>query len=67
MVKRVTQTGKITLLSKDDRAYLAKFRKSSKLHVDKVTRTQKLAMKELVDAGIYETNGRMRKQYRSIA
>lgn len=67
MQKRVKKTGEATLLSKDDRAYLARFRKSSKQHVDKVTKTQKLAMKELIDAGIYETSGRLRKQYRSVA
>ncbi len=54
-------------LGKGDRACIADFSRSSKRHVDKVTRTQKLAMKELVDAGIYEKSGRLRKQYRSVA
>ena len=67
MLKRVKKTGGTTLLSKDDRAYLASFRKSSKRHVDKVTKTPALAMKELVDAGIYEKSGKLRKQYRSVA
>jgi len=67
MVKRVAKSGTTTLLSKDDRAYLTKFRKSSKDHVDKVTRTRAGAMKELIDAGIYGADRKLKKQYRSVA
>lgn len=67
MLKRVKKLGSTTLLSKDDRAYLENFRRYSKRHVDKVTRTPELAMQELVDAGIYEKNGKLSKQYRTVA
>lgn len=55
------------MLSKDDRAYLTEFRASSKSHVDKVTRSRAAAMKELIDAGIYGTDRKLKKQYRSVA
>jgi hypothetical protein len=64
MFKRVTRTESSTLLSKDDRAFLTSFRKSSKRHVNKVTQTRAKAMQELIDAGIYETNGKLSKKYR---
>jgi hypothetical protein len=67
MVKRVAKTGTTTLLSKDDRAYLRAFEKSSQSHVKKVTRTRETAMQELIDAGIYSPNRKLRKQYRSVA
>jgi Spy/CpxP family protein refolding chaperone len=67
MLKRVPKFGQITLLTKDDRAFIAEFRKSSQSHVDKVTQTKESAMKELVDAGIYDRRGKLRKQYRSVA
>ena len=67
MQKRATKNGKAILFTKADRAFIAAFRKSSKSHVDKVTRTRESAMKELVDAGIYDTRGKLRKQYRSVA
>jgi Spy/CpxP family protein refolding chaperone len=66
MLKRATKTGQI-LLTKADRAYIADFRKSSQSHVDKVTKTKESAVKELVDAGIYDRRGKLRKQYRSVA
>jgi len=65
MPKRATKTA--ILFTKADRAFIADFRKSSKLHVDKVTRTKASAMKELVNAGIYDSRGKLRKQYRSVA
>jgi hypothetical protein len=64
MFKGVTKTESSTLLSKDDRAFLTSFRKSSKRHVNKVTQTRAKAMQELIDAGIYETNGKLSKKYR---
>jgi hypothetical protein len=67
MVKRVAQSGTTTLLSKDDRAYLSAFEKAAQRHVDKVTRTPEAAMQELIDAGIYGTNRKLKKQYRSVA
>lgn len=67
MVKRVAKSGSTTLLTKEDRAYLRSFRETSKSHVEKVTRTRATAMKELVDAGIYGSNRKLRKQYRSVA
>jgi hypothetical protein len=67
MLKRVTKAGSSILLSKEDRAYLTKFRKSSKKHVDEVTRSKQAAMRELVEAGIYGANGKLKKQYRSVA
>jgi hypothetical protein len=67
MVKRVAQSGTTTLLSRDDRAYLTKFRNASKIHVDRVTRTRAAAMQELIDAGIYGTDKKLKKQYRSVA
>jgi hypothetical protein len=67
MVKRVAKTGNTTLLSKDDRAYLGAFEKASQRHVKKVTRTRETAMQELIDAGIYGSNRKLKKQYRSVA
>jgi hypothetical protein len=67
MVKRVASTGSITLLSKEDRAYLRAFRQAARRHVKKVTRTPEAAMQELIDAGIYTPGGKLRKQYRSVA
>jgi hypothetical protein len=67
MVKRVAQSGTTVLLSKGDRAYLTEFRRASKNHVNKVTRTRETAMKELIDAGIYGTDRKLKKQYRSVA
>jgi hypothetical protein len=67
MVKRIAKSGSITLLSKDDRAYLAAFKKSSRAHVREVTKTRESAVQELVDAGIYGANGKLKKQYRSVA
>jgi hypothetical protein len=67
MVKRIAKSGSITLLSKDDRASLAAFERTSQAHVDKVTRTRASAVKELVDAGIYGSDGKLKKQYRSVA
>ena len=67
MVKRVTKPSSITLLSREDRAYLRSFRRSSQRHVEKVTRTRESAMQELIDAGIYGADRRLRKQYRSVA
>ncbi len=67
MVKRIAKSGSITLLSKDDRASLSTFKRTSQAHVDKVTRTRASAVKELVDAGIYGTDGKLKKQYRSVA
>ena len=67
MVKRVTKPSSKTLLSKEDRAYLRSFRRTSRTHVEKVTRTRESAMQELIDAGIYGRDGKLRKQYRSIA
>jgi len=67
MLKSAKKTETITLLTKTDRAVIAEFRKSSKLHVDRVTKTRASAMKELVDAGIYDSKGKLRKQYRPVA
>ncbi|WP_157477650.1 hypothetical protein [Granulicella tundricola] len=67
MPKSVKTTAKTGLLTKADRAFIADFSKSSQSHVDKVTRTKALAMKELVDAGIYDVHGKLRKRYRSVA
>lgn len=64
MFKRVTKTESTTLLSKDDRAFLTSFRKSSKRYVNKVTRTRASAIQELIDAGIFDTNGKLSKRYR---
>jgi len=67
MLKDAKKTETITLLTKADRAVIAEFRKSSKSHVDRVARTKESAMKELVDAGIYDRKGKLRKQYRPVA
>lgn len=67
MVKRSAKTGSISLLSKEDRVFLADFRKAAKNHVDRVVRTRETAMKELIDAGIYGKNGKLTKRYRSVA
>lgn len=67
MLKTAKKAERVILLTKADRAFIADFRKSSKSHVDRVTKTKESAMKELVDAGIYDTKGRLRKQYRSVA
>ena len=67
MAKRTNQPGTTTLLSKTDRASLTAFRKSSQAHVKRVTKTPAAALQELVDAGIYDRSGKLRKQYRSVA
>ena len=64
MMLRVNKFASKTLLSRADRAYLAKIRKTSKLHVKQVTLTPDLAFQELVDAGIYQADGKLAKQYR---
>lgn len=64
MFKRVIKPEGTTLLSKDDRAFLTSFRKSSKRYVNKVTRNRESAMQELIDAGIYDANGKLSKRYR---
>jgi len=61
---RVKKFASKTLLSRDDRAYLARIRRMTKLHVDRVTKTPELAFQELVDAGIYQPDGQLCKQYR---
>ena len=53
-----------TLLSRADRVFLADFEKIAKRHTSKVTRSRETAMQELIDAGIYGRDGKLRKQYR---
>jgi Spy/CpxP family protein refolding chaperone len=60
----VPKTGSITLLTKEDRAHLRAFKKASMRHVKKVTRTRETAMQELIDAGIYDADGKLNKRYR---
>ena len=67
MVKRIASTGTTILLSKQDRASLRSFEKAARAHVKKVTRSRKAAMQELIDAGIYGADGKLKKQYRSVA
>ena len=40
------------------------FRKSSQAHVDLVSKTPQSAFQELVDAGIYDSNGDLNERYR---
>jgi hypothetical protein len=67
MAKREKKSGPLILFTAEDRAFLAEFERSSQAHVDRVTKTKESAMQELIDAGIYGRNGKLRKQYRSVA
>ena len=67
MMKRVAKIGTLSSLSKADQAELTAFRKAAKAHVDKVLSTRKTAKQELIDAGIYGKDGKLRKHYRSVA
>ncbi len=67
MAKRIKTTERIILYTREDRAFIADFEKSSKAHVAKVTRTRESARQELVDAGIYNADGTLHKNYRTVA
>jgi len=67
VMKRIPKTSLGDGLSKEDRIFLKAFEESSQRHVDKVTRSRKAALQDLIDAGIYGKNGKLTKRYRSVA
>jgi hypothetical protein len=53
----------MTYMSGADREYLAAVEKQLQERFDRVTKAPELAFQELVDAGIYQPDGQMAKQY----
>jgi hypothetical protein len=66
MVKTLSTTRK-SLLTKDDRAYLARFRRAANRYNRAATQSPEAALKALVDLGLYGKDRKPLKQYRKSA
>jgi hypothetical protein len=66
MAKTLATTGK-SLLTKDDRAYLARFRRAANRYKKAATQSPETALKALIDLGLYGNDGKPSKQYRKSA
>ena len=64
MAMRREKVERVILYTEEDKAMIESFRETSQAHVDSVSKTPQAAFQELVDAGIYDSNGELSEKYR---
>jgi len=62
--RRVPQFSGEPTFTRVERAEFEKFRRIADEHVERVTRTPEAARQELIDAGIYQSDGQLTEHYR---